>query len=77
MAKAGWLRAGFALGLDPQAWKYSVSGTPKTGMILETRMPQSSNLLSGRHRLSPQHGSVSKPIVPLFCSHQNSWDLWM
>ena len=23
------------------------------------------------------YGSVSKPIVPLFCSHQNSWDLWM
>ena len=21
--------------------------------------------------------AVSKPIVPLFCSHQNSWDLWM
>ena len=22
-------------------------------------------------------GDGSKPIVPLFCSHQNSWDLWM
>jgi hypothetical protein len=22
---------------------------------------------------SPSNGSVSKPIVPLFCSHQNSW----
>ena len=26
---------------------------------------------------SPSNGSVSKPMLYPFCSHQNSWDLWM